>query len=736
MTTTEVSSFAVSTLLGYYPDGIAVNPADGNLYVAASGSILSVDVTTDPYTATVLAGNYGWGFSEGAGDAATFNSPAGLAVDPTTGDVVVSDSRNNLIRKITPNDGDVTVVAGQLPYGSADSAQGTTASFYMPTGVAVDSAGNVIVADEVNHVLRKISPAGAVTTLAGTKGVQGDDDGPASSALFSYPRDVAFDRSGNLYVSVSSGLRKITPSGTVSTVGQSGWGGFADGPVSSALFSGGGLCADVAGNVFMADTYNQRIRKIWLNGTVSTLAGNGTASYADGPGSQASFTYPSGCAVDTASNVYVTDTFNGVIRKITPAGNVSTFAGGGDYSNCWGNADGQGTNACFWYPSGIAIDASNNVYVTTAMNSVRKISPGGLVSTYAGPNTLAVDGGPALFSPQGLAVGSSNTVIIADTGNNLIRALGTPPSLGSSQISYTAYARPWLSSTLPLFVDPQGSYTSEVLITAFDAVDVLSPVGWPSSTPFTTFQASFVNLTQLFGYGFSPNGANVTLQLNAFYADGTSALLWSANTSTLYGVSLPQRAIALNSALSVTALQFTSAASAPALFYVDPYMSQLIFASGSRSDSDGLPENLDNFDLVTAKRNAVRARGASSDASGLPAAVAAAAVKRTQRIQSAKAAIMRQQQTIARRAAVRAEPGTPEAAAASAPSRYLQNPSSSTSSSTSSSSSSSSSTTTTSSEYTFQANATRTPRRTLPSARNVQRRRPRSQFRPPVGSLG
>jgi hypothetical protein len=281
-----------------------------------------------------------------------------------------------------------------------------------------------------------------------------------------------------------------------------------------------------------------------------------------------------------------------------------------------------------------------------------------------------------------------------------------------------------------------GTYTSAVIITAFDLVDYATSWYYSAFASFsTTFQAASVNLAQLFGYGFSPNGATVTLQLSALYADGTIAVLWSVNTSTLFGFGLPQRAFQLNSAKSVSALQFSSPSAIPALFYVDPHMSQLLFASGSRNDGDdGLPDRLDNFDVATAKRTTVRARRASLDADGLlPAAATAVVSKNAKFRRSAETAVIRQRQSVARRDAAMAEPGSREAAAAgSAASLYIRKPSLSSSSSSSSSSTSS----TSSSDSSSQANATRTPRRRLPPTQHVHRRRPRPQSRRPSSYAG
>ena len=236
--------------------------------------------------------------------------------------------------------------------GSNPGADGTgsAARFYFPNGVAVDSAGNVYVADTNNYTIRKITPSGVVSTLAGLAGSPGSADGTGSAARFNDPYGVAVDSAGNVYVADTGNntIRKITPSGVVSTLaGLAGSIGSADGTGSAArFFQPYGVAVDSAGNVYVADTNNNTIRKITPSGVVSTLAGlAGSFGSADGTGSAARFYYPEGVAVDSAGNVYVADTGNDTIRKITPSGVVSTLAG---LAGSIGSADGTGSAARFY----------------------------------------------------------------------------------------------------------------------------------------------------------------------------------------------------------------------------------------------------------------------------------------------------------------------------------------------------------------------------------------------------
>jgi len=318
---------------------------------------------------STLAGSGTASSGNGIGNTAQFNLPAGVAVD-SSGNVYVADSDNHRIRKITPA-GVVSTFAGTGTEGHADGT-GTTAQFKRPAGVVVDSSGNAFVADSVNHLIRKITPAGVVSTFAGT-GTEGHADGTGTEAQFHGPLGVAVDSSGNVYVADANNhlIRKITPAGVVSTFAGTGTEGHADGTGTEAQFHGPlGVAVDSSGNVYVADADNNRIRKITPAGVVSTFAGTGTEGFADGTATTAQFYHPSGVAVDSSGNVYVADSGNHRIRKITPAGVVSTLAGSGTASS----GNGTGTTAQFKRPTGVAVDSFGNFYVTDYSNHrIRKI---------------------------------------------------------------------------------------------------------------------------------------------------------------------------------------------------------------------------------------------------------------------------------------------------------------------------------------------------------------------------
>jgi sugar lactone lactonase YvrE len=337
-----------------------------------SANIGNANVACVPATpqVTTLGGTGAAGYIDGSSSNSQFNRPAGLAVD-AGGNVYVADETNNRIRKITPT-GTVSTVAGDGTRGYADGPI-VTARFNLPLGVAIDSAGNIIVADRVGNRIRKISPNGTASTLAGD-GTAGYVDGAGISAQFHTPSSVALDSAGNIYVGDTDNqvIRKILPDGTVSTYAGSGVQGFADGSALTAQFNlPYGVAVDGGGNVYVADLINNRIRKISTNGTVSTVAGS-AQGFADGSPSTAKFNQPYGVAVNSVGDLFVADFGNSRVRKISSSGTVSTYAGTGTS----GYADGNATTAQFAAPLGIALDGSGNVFVGDIFgNRVRKIAP-------------------------------------------------------------------------------------------------------------------------------------------------------------------------------------------------------------------------------------------------------------------------------------------------------------------------------------------------------------------------
>jgi sugar lactone lactonase YvrE len=321
------------------------------------------------YAFTNFAGAPGvWGTADGTGSAARFGDPSGVAVD-RTGNVYVADTGNNTIREITPT-GVVTTLAGGS-YGCADGT-GSTASFANPYGIAVDGGGNLYVADRNNYTIRKVTPAGVVTTLAGSCGQSGSADGTGSAASFGDPVAVAVDgtTSTNVYVADSANytIRKITRTGVVTTLaGYPGQSGTNDGTGSAARFTRPvGVAADSSGNVYVNDSGS--IRKVTRFGAVTTLHLTGDALSA-----------PQGGALDSAGNFYVAEYYANTVKRITiiPYGVVTTLGGA---SGMGGSADGVWTQARFLYPAAVAVDVAGAVYVADRVND--RISKG---VPYVGP---------------------------------------------------------------------------------------------------------------------------------------------------------------------------------------------------------------------------------------------------------------------------------------------------------------------------------------------------------------
>jgi len=336
----------------------ALPPSLAAALASPSGGGISGIVTT-------LAGST-YGHADATGESAQFKYPYGIVSD-TNANIFVTDG-SHTIRKITPS-GVVSTLAGD-PEDNAGFADGTgvAARFAYLYGIAIDSSNNLYVGDSDNNRIRKITPSGVVSTFAGS-GLSGAADGAGSSATFDSPRGVAIDSSGNVYVADNGNcrIRKITPSGVVSTLAGSSC-GYAEGTGSGAQFSYVyDVAVDSSDNVYVADEGNHRIRKITSSGVVSTLAGSGSSGYADGTGAAAQFSWPTGLSVDSSGNVYVADTANDRIRKITSSGIVTTIAGSTE-----GYVNGVGTNAKFLQPVDVTVNSSGILYVADE-NRIRKI---------------------------------------------------------------------------------------------------------------------------------------------------------------------------------------------------------------------------------------------------------------------------------------------------------------------------------------------------------------------------
>lgn len=449
------------------PAGLAIDAA-GNLYVADRGNS-SLRMVTPAGVVSTLAGTSGSaGSADGTGAAARFSGPSGLAIT-AAGDLIVADTNNHLLRKVTAA-GVVTTLAGSAGLSGTSDGTGASARFNYPTDVVVHGNGNIYVTDTQNQTVRQVTATGVVTTLAGSPGLGGSTDGTGSSARFFLPQRITVDAAGDLWVSDSNQtLRKVTTAGMVTTVagGTSAY-GWVDGPAASARFNGlSGLALLPSGRLAIADEFNHAVRLMDMTQGLSTFAGappqtgntdgfgasarysspmsvavdgNGNAYVADSgntairkvtPSGQtttlvgtAGLSSPTGLALDAAGNLFITDSTNHTLLRMTPAGAMSTLAG---LAGSAGSVDGTGSAARFNYPNMMVADASGNLYLTeTGNHTIRKVTPGGVVTTIAGLAGTAGfadgNGTAARFNmPTGIAVDGSGNLFVGDMNNNKIR---------------------------------------------------------------------------------------------------------------------------------------------------------------------------------------------------------------------------------------------------------------------------------------------------------------------------
>ncbi len=313
----------------------------------------------------------------------------------------------------------VSTLAGSTQGDS--NGTGTAAQFSLPNDIVIDATGNMYVSDVFNNKIRKITPAGLVSTFAGS--TEGDQDGTGSNAKFKNPRGIAIDASGIIYVADTGNnkIKKITTAGVVSTFVGSVAGDLNATGTNARLYGPWGLVFDSSGTLYVSDINNNKIKKISLIGVVSNFAGS-TEGDQDGAGTVAKFTTLRGLAIDAQGNIYVADAGNHKIKKITFTGSVSTFVG-----STVGDFNATGTTAKLDTPIGLAFDSSGNLFVSEFGNhKIKKITPLGIVSTVAGTSIGFADGLSTVAkfnNPIGLAFNSNGNLIVCDWGNNLIRKI-------------------------------------------------------------------------------------------------------------------------------------------------------------------------------------------------------------------------------------------------------------------------------------------------------------------------
>jgi len=433
--TSQVATLALPPSLIIQPGSLTVLP----------GSNVTFNVTSDgvgpfvyqwrlngaclPNTIiTTVAGSGTFGFS-GDGGAATnagLDHPNSVALD-AAGNLYIADSYYNHVRKVDTN-GIITSMAGGGHNGLGDGGPATNASLNKPSGVAVDASGRVYIADQNNSLVRKVDTNGIITTLAG--GGSGGDGGAATNASVNHPAGVASDPAGNLYIADTGNnrIRKVDTNGIITTIAGNGFGAFAgDGgaAIHASLSGPTGVAVDAVGNLYIADEGNQRVRKVSTSGVISTVTGTSSAGYFGDGGAAAiaSLNNPRGVAMDAVGNLYIADSSNKRIRKVDTNGIITTVAGGGSSGD-----GGPATSASLNWPAGVVLDAIGDLYIADAFNyRVRKVDTNGIITTVAGSGTRGYggDGGAptnaGLYNPYGVAVDGAGNLYIADTYNMVIR---------------------------------------------------------------------------------------------------------------------------------------------------------------------------------------------------------------------------------------------------------------------------------------------------------------------------
>lgn len=426
------------------PTGIAFD-SSGNLYISDTGNHRIRRVTLG--LISTVAGNGVAGYSgEGLAVTVSLNGPTGLSVDPSN-NVYIADSGNNRVRRINPS-GFISTLAGNGTSGSSgDGSLATLARLNSPQGVAADALGSIYIADTNNHRIRQVTAGLVITTVAGTgsPGYSGDGGGAAAAALNS-PSGLALDSGANIYIADRDNRRvrrlklgfvfntnpvNAAAGYIISTVAGNGYYSFSGdgGPATGAgIGSSSSVAFDPFGILAISDSGNNRVRGVTIAGTISTLAGNGTTTFLGdgGPATSAALSRPTGVAVDNFGNLYVADYEHHRIRKVDSSGTIGTVAGNG--SAGFSGDGGPAIGGQLRHPTGVALDASGNLYVADTDNQrIRKIDLSGNISTIVGdwfPGFYG-DGGPAtqarLNYPTGVALDSSGNLYIADFSNNRIR---------------------------------------------------------------------------------------------------------------------------------------------------------------------------------------------------------------------------------------------------------------------------------------------------------------------------
>jgi sugar lactone lactonase YvrE len=407
--------------------------AAGNLYILEQNRGRVRKVTPGGIITTV-AGAGAAGFSGDGGPAinAQFNAPIALKVD-ASGNVYVGDTNNRRVRRFTPGGNIATVVGNGLYRFSPDGAPATLSFLKDPTRVAVAPNGRLHITDAGDARIRRVEANGTLTTVAGTGQsvfTPGKGPFPAASTSITAADGLTFDPQGNLYFVESGLIRRVTPDGMMTTyAGGGSQNPGNEGPATSAqLFGPAALATDRSGTLYFSEASIGRIRKVTADGIIHAVAGMGSQGFADGPAAQAQFNNPRGLTLDAAGNLYIGDLSNNRVRKLDTNGNVTTYAGTGQTSTL--GDGGPAALANFSAPTDLAFDAAGNLLIMDQFHfRVRSVSPSGTISTLAGNGAIAFtgDGGPAqaasLNNPFGVAVDNAGNIYVADRSNFRVRII-------------------------------------------------------------------------------------------------------------------------------------------------------------------------------------------------------------------------------------------------------------------------------------------------------------------------
>jgi sugar lactone lactonase YvrE len=562
--TVTISDSVAGATVYYTTNGSAPTPSSakytGAITVNSSETISAIAVATGygvsaPATAQyligssrssfiyTLAGNGSTGYSGDGGQAtnAQLNQPTASVLD-AAGNLYFTDSENNVVRKVAAGTGVITTIAGNGAYGySGDNGPATSAQLGYPLGLAIDNAGNLYIGDSGNSVVRKVAPNGVITTIAGngTAGSSGDG-GPATSAEMYFPTGVAIDNAGNLYIAdfTSCRIREVSAkTGVIITVAGNGSRGYSgDGGAATAaqLFSPFAVTTDSGGNVYIADTYNNVVRKVdAANGVISTVAGNGygagaytTGGYTGdgGPATSAELNQPRGMAFDSAGNLYIADANNYVIRMVAAAsGTISTVAGDGADCTALGGDGGPATSAGFCYIQGVTADGAGNLYIAEG-SLIRLVRVSSLPPT-------AQTAAPTFSIPPGTFAGPQTVTVSDSTPGTAIYVTldgSTPTTAG------IGYLGP---------VNVSGSMTIKAIAVAPGYI-----ASAPVTASYTITSAPTAVIATIAGngvLGFSNGGGNpgnaqfnwltgvaVDHSGNLFFADATNDVVWELTAKT------------------------------------------------------------------------------------------------------------------------------------------------------------------------------------------------------------